>query len=460
MTGDDELVPDIAHSWEVLDGGTRYLFHLRDDVSWSDGTPVTAGDFEYSWKRTLNPASTRNLANILYDIKGARACHQGIMSDADDVGVRALDDHTLEVILEGPRNYFLQLLALPVTRPLPKWAIERHGSDWTDPDKIVTNGPFTIQAWSPESSLILERNPGYHGRFTGNLTRFHVKMSPRESWSELYERDELDVMLTNILAPEVTNRLIQLHSDEYLSSPNPSSLILAFDARKPPFDNLLVRQAMIMALDYQSIVGRAVKRTFLPAAGGLTPPGIPGHVPDVGIPYDPKVARQKLAEAGYPGGEGFPSVTAVIHRQVNMGDFFGAFVAEWKATLGLDILYESLDFNDYLDQLEDEIPPMWMGSWGADYPDPDNFLSIATWYRLSGWRHQEYAALIRDAPGISNQGQRLAMYRQAERIIAEEVPAVTVAYGRIGLLIKPWVVALPVSVINGPILREAVLEAH
>jgi oligopeptide transport system substrate-binding protein len=460
LTGDDELVPDVAHSWEVLDGGTRYLFHLRNDVTWSDGAPVTAGDFEYSWKRTLNPDISRNLASLLYDVKGARAYHKGLDQNIDKVGVRALGDHTLEVILEGPRSYFLLLLGQFITRPIPGWVVEHHGPNWTDPDKIVTNGPFTIQSWSPESSLILERNPGYHGSFTGNVTGFQVTISPREIWSELYESDRADAMFIGFLSAEQSNRLIQLHPDEYISGPSPVTLILAFDVTKPPFDDLLVRQAMIMAIDHRAIVGRAVKGASLPAAGGLTPPGIPGHVPEAGLPFDPRMARQKLAEAGYPGGEGFPSARILISRQSNRGNLFGAFVEEWKTNLGLQFEFESLGYNEYIDRVDDELPHMAMGGWAADYPDPDNFLSVATWFRFSGWRHQEYETLIQDARGISNKGQRLGMYRQAERIIAQEVPAVPLAYGRQHLLIKPWISAFPISVIRGPILREVVIDQH
>jgi oligopeptide transport system substrate-binding protein len=460
ITGEDELVPDIAHSWEVLDSGTRYIFHLRDDVYWSDGNPVTASDFEYAWLRTLNPALTGNLANVLYVIEGARAYHQGHTMEPDSVGVQAIGDHTLEVILEGPISYFVLLLGQAYTRPQPRWAIEQHGPSWTDADKIVTNGPFTIQTWSPESSLILERNLGYYGRFSGNVTGFQVFVLPVNSWSEKYENDAIDVMYTGALSPGVSNRLIQLYSDEYLSSPVGSTVILTFDASKPPFDDPRVRQAMIMAIDYQTIVGRAVKGSVLPAGGGITPPGIPGHIPDLDRPYDPRNARKLLAEAGYPGGEGFPKLTALIHRDMNKGDYFGVFASEWKVSLGIDISYEQLGFNEYLSRVDEKIPPMWLGSWGADYPDPDSFLNAANWLKLSGWRHKEYEALIHDAQGISNQGQRLAMYRQAERIIAQEVPAVSLSYGRDRILIKPWVSALPISVINGPILREIVIDQH
>jgi ABC-type oligopeptide transport system substrate-binding subunit/predicted Ser/Thr protein kinase len=459
LTGEDELVPDVAHSWEVLDGGTRYLFHLRDDAIWSDGEPVTAGDFEYSWKRTLNPDLDRNLANLLYDIEGARAYHLGDTEDADSVGVRALGSHTLEVVLEGPRSYFLLILGQSVTRPIPKWVVERHGLQWTDPEKIVTNGPFTIQEWSSESSVILERNPNHHGHFTGNLTEFHIKISPRMSFSDLYESDQIDVLNFGALPPDQINRLIQLHPDEYISIPAASTLYMAFDVRRPPFDDHLVRQAMIMALDYKSIVGRAAKGTNIPGGGGLTPPGIPGHVSDVGLTYDPRMARQKLGEAGYPAGEGFPSVTAVSSQRRDR-NYFDFFVDEWKRVLGIDIAYETLSFNDYLDRLATELPHMWMAGWAADYPDPDCFLRVANWYELGGWRNQEYEALIQDVLGMTHQAQRLAMYRQAERIITQEVPVVALSYGRAHWLTKPWVSAFPVSVINGPILSEIVVEDH
>ena len=163
------VVPDVAQSWQVLQDGKKYLFHLRDDVRWSDGKPVTAGDFEYAWKRVLGDHTTFTIPRLLYDVKGARAFHQGEVSDPDSVGVRALDEITLAVELEGPTGYFLHLLANAVTFPVPRHMVELHGEAWAEPENILTCGPFRLESWQPGERMTLVRNPDYHGRFTGNL---------------------------------------------------------------------------------------------------------------------------------------------------------------------------------------------------------------------------------------------------------------------------------------------------
>jgi oligopeptide transport system substrate-binding protein len=153
-----EVVPDLAKNWEVLDGGRKYVFHLRDDARWSDGTPVTADDFEYAWRRALDPVTESPHASLLYDVAGARAFHQG-EARWEDVGVQAVDEATLVVELEGPTGYFLQLLADQATYALPRHVVEAQGESWTEVGNIVTNGPFRLEAWQPGQSMVLVRNP-------------------------------------------------------------------------------------------------------------------------------------------------------------------------------------------------------------------------------------------------------------------------------------------------------------
>ncbi|MGB5932102.1 MAG: ABC transporter substrate-binding protein, partial [Anaerolineae bacterium] len=303
------VVPDVARSWEVLDGGRKYVFHLRDDVHWSDGAQVTAGDFEYAWKRGLNPATGWSLAGLLYDVKGARAFHQGEVSDPDSVGVRALDDVNLEVELEGPTGYFLHLLALGY--PLPRHIVEAHGASWTDLNNIVTNGPFRLTAWERGESMLLERNPAYHGRFTGNLQRVECSFltgQPAEIL-QMYENNSLEIL--DSLPPAEMDRARQRYAGEYVSGPFPSTNYIGFDVKRPPFDDPRVRRAFTLATDRGTLADVILRGFVFPTTGGFVPPGIPGHSPGIGLPYDPDQARRLLAEAGYQGGRGFPTVEAL-----------------------------------------------------------------------------------------------------------------------------------------------------
>jgi oligopeptide transport system substrate-binding protein len=209
-----EVMPDVARSWEISAGGRIYVFHLRDDVHWSDGAPVTARDFEYAWKRTLNPASGSPNASLLYDIKGARAFHQGETPDPGSVGVRAPDDLTLVIEMEGPTGYFLSLLACTATYPVPRHMLEAHGEAWTERSNIVTNGAFRLETWERGKSMTLARYPEYHGNFTGNLQR--VELSLRQDISsehlEMCEAGSLDVLDLGSIPISERDRARQAHA--------------------------------------------------------------------------------------------------------------------------------------------------------------------------------------------------------------------------------------------------------
>ncbi len=179
-TPDLDIVPDLARSWEILDNGRRYVFHLRPDARWSDGHPVTAHDFEFTWKYQLNPANASPNHELLFDIKGARACYEG-RAQPDDIGVHALDDLTLVVELEEPVGHFLHVLTCIGTFAIPRHAVEAHGSQWATAANIITNGPFRLETWRPDERIVLVRNPDYHGRATGNVSR--VELTLFDQWT-------------------------------------------------------------------------------------------------------------------------------------------------------------------------------------------------------------------------------------------------------------------------------------
>jgi ABC-type transport system substrate-binding protein/class 3 adenylate cyclase len=308
------IVPDVAASWEVSDGGCSYLFHLRDDTIWSDGVPVTAHDFEFAWKRVLDPITDSRVARLLYDLKGARVYHEGLVSNPDAVGVRALDDFTLSVELEGPTGYLFHLLACTATCPVPRHVVETYGNDWAAPERIVTNGPFTLSSWRRGNSMVLSRNPCYHARFSGNLRQVELTLFPAGEWltpQEMYEADRLDVFWLDFRDPEDMERILHRHSGEYVSPRLAATTYLVFDATSPPFDDPRVRQAFAYAVDREALADVTLGSFVSPAMGGCVPPGMPGHTPGVALPYDPERARELLAEAGYPEGRGFPLVDFV-----------------------------------------------------------------------------------------------------------------------------------------------------
>jgi oligopeptide transport system substrate-binding protein len=461
LTAEDELLPDMAQSWEVLEEGRKYIFHLRDDVVWSDDTPVTAADFEYAWKRTLHPINEKGLFEILFDINNAKEYKEGLLDDPGAVGVKAVDEYTLVVDLESPSNCFLQILASPISKPVPSHVVGRLGESWSEPENIVTNGPFRLKSLIPKKELIFERYDAYHGRFGGNITLCElVNVSDQEA-VEMYERDELDIIYP-FAYQSISDgkRMIQLHPDEYISLPDPSTQYLAFDATKPPFDDPRVRQALVLATDRSTVINQIAQGITFPASGGMVPPGVVGHVPGIALPFDPELARARLAEGGYPEGSGLPTieVSAVDYRFAR--EVIVHLAAQWEEILGLRLSIQYVDIEPLVEHLEATRPNMWMMGWSADYPDPDSFLRYATWLSHSGWHNEKYEILVQEARRITNQERRMGLYREAEEILANEAPIMPIMYGRQEVLIKPWLPGLPASVISGNILKDIIIEPH
>jgi len=457
------VVPDVAHSWEVLDGGRKYVFHIRDDVRWSDGVPVTAGDFEYAWKRVLDPASGSRSANLLYDVQGARAYHQGEVADPDQVGVRALDEVTLVVELEGPTGYFPYLLTVVTTFPVPRHVVQAHREAWTELGNIVTNGPFRLVAWERGEAMVLERYPAYHGRFTGDLLRVELSFRAGQParFLQMYEGNSLETFSLSDLPPAERDRARQRYAGEYVSGPGLWTYFVGFDVNRPPFDDRRVRRAFTLATDRETLADVTLRGYWFPAKGGLVPPGMPGHSPGIGLPYDPERARHLLAEAGYPGGRGFPALDALAHHGPTAVAIIEYLQAQWLENLGVEITWKQMAWGRLLDRVDRKTPHVWfrMG-WGADYPDPDSFLRVGLLWERTGWRNEAYDRLVESARRVMDQGERMRMYQQADRILVEEAPVLLLLYGRFHLLVKPWVRKYPTSPVKLWFWKDVIIEPH
>jgi oligopeptide transport system substrate-binding protein len=459
-------VPDVAASWEVLDGGCRYLFHLRDDVFWSDGVPVAAHDFVCAWRSVLAPASEWQVASLLYDIKGARAFHEG---RAGELGVRSLDDETLEVELEGPTGYFLHLVSNSVTYPVPGHVVEGSGFANMDTGCLVTNGPFTVAAWHPGESLVLERYPRYHGPVSGNVQEVQLTLyQPGEKPGPVEQY--LDGLLDVLQLPagqgegngiKTMDRLRKLHATEWVSLPSANTGVLVFDASRPPFDDARVRRAFALCLDREKLVNEVWGAFWFPATGGFVPPGLPGHTPGIALPHDPERARELLAEAGYPNGEGFP-VVELWHRLPSEPQYWDdPLVGKWNRILNVGARMRSEDHRPAkkAGRMRDLPPYLYFGGWVCDYPDPDNYLRTGVQHH-STWQHEGYFEIIGRARRTLDQEQRMALYAQAEHILAEEVPIWPVDYDLKHFLIKPWVRRYPRSANGRLFWQDVIIDPH
>jgi len=436
LTPELDVVPDVARSWEVLEGGRKYVFHLRNDMRWSNGTPVTAHDFEYAWKRVLDPAIGSRNASLLYVVRGAQAYSRGEVSDPDTIGVRASDPFTLSVELEGPTGYFLQLLTHTATYPVPHQVVEAHGERWTQPSNIVSNGPFRLQDWRSGDSVVLVRNPGYRGHFRGNVERVELRLISDWSGSlARYEADALDVLGLKQLPRSEKDFAKQRHAGEYVVLPMLSSSAVIFRVSMPPFDDRRVRRALALSTDQETLVDVVLGGHLVPATGGYLPPGMPEHSPGMALPYDPEGARQLLAEAGYPGGRGFPRVVAVtgpLHRVATEH-----LQAQWRQNLGIDIAFEPPKRSASVAS-KGEPEHLRATGWVADYPDPDTFLGASSSLGPA-FLGEAYEGLVERARRLTDQEERMSLYREADRMLVEEAAVVPLTYNRDHWLVKPWV---------------------
>jgi oligopeptide transport system substrate-binding protein len=445
------VVPDIAQRWQTRDGGRTYIFHLRQDAKWSDGHPVTAADFVLAWRRLLAPGRTdNNLAQLLFDIKGARAYNLGRSSAEEQLGISAPDDFTLAVELEQPASYFLQLLTTMWTRPVPQHLVAEAGDDWAKPERIVTNGPFTITKWSPETRISLARNPHYHGVYGGNVGQVEVStVIPALEWDlalDLYARGEVDILEIIHATGEVFSSTRLKYGESLVNLENPNTLAIAFNQLILPLDDIRVRRALAMAIDQEGFVRDLRQERAAPALGGWIPHAFPGHSPDLNLAFDPLAARQLLAEAGYPDGRGFPRLEMVwpdIPANREQGDYLAAF---WQEMLGVTIVPEYVDFFELMRALDEgDRPPIFMSGWNADYSDPDNFMRNGLHKTGIIEANPRFRVLIQAARSVTDQATRLALYQEADKMLIEEALIVPLTYRFRHFLVHPRVRKLPAT---------------
>ncbi len=445
------LVPHAAISWEVLDEGTRYLIHLRDDILWTDGTALTAADFEWSWKRNLAPDMVGHTARMLDDIVGARDYHSGRNTNPDSVAVRSLDLFTLEVRLTASVAYFPYLLAYPVTFPLHRSTIEDYGNDWWKPEHIVSNGAYRLTEFDPTRLIAYEAAPGYFGDFPGNVERV-------EWWlvEDVNERQRLFREGQNAFF--ITSHDKRLADLAHLEQSPPAALFTRYVALtpEPPLDDVRIRRALVHALDRREF---ATMRGVSPALGGMVPPGMTGHSPEVDLPYDIALARRLLAEAGYPGGQGFPVLIGIMSGSPSLGD---EIVRQWSEGLGVEAEVEVVRRSD-MDKLKCQF---YVDGWIADYPDPDTFLRNAYYLdflRSKGWNDPSFDDLVVQAAQTPNRSLRMSMYREADRRLVVELALLfPLEYGRErdAMYYQPWLKGFRFSRLGSAKGRNAIIEPH
>jgi ABC-type oligopeptide transport system substrate-binding subunit len=272
----------------------------------------------------------------------------------------------------------------------------------------------------------------------------------------MYEADRVDVLDLLDLPPLERDRARRQYAGQYVSAPLLSTLYVVFNVGRPPFDDVRVRRAFVLAADRKWLADVVWRGYYSPATGGFVPVGMPGHSMGIGLPYDPEQARELLAEAGYPGGRGFPAVDALValHR---VDEYLQA---QWRENLGLEISWKTMEVGALINSLDRDPPHLLLFAWGADYPDPDNFLRVCPARSRAQWRNEVYERLVEEAWHITDQEQRLTMYQQADRILVEEAAVTPLLYQRLHLLVKPWVTRYPTAAIRVQFWNDVIIEPH
>ncbi len=439
--GATSVQPGMAERWEVSPDGLTWTFHLRPEAIWSNGDQVTATDFVLGWRRVLDPARGSNYASLLYPVKGARALHEEQTQDPELLGVEARDRHTLVVTLESPTPWFAAIAAHHVLSPVNTRTLKRHGYAWTRPENIVVNGPFTLEKWEPGVELVLVRNPYYHSADGVKLHRVVARVAT-DSAEVLrqYEAGELHWTghETGLLPLE---RLRELAGRaDARSSSKLGTAWYAFNTDQEPFTDPRVRRALSLVLDRSAlteVIGPAAA-----VAGGLVPPGIPDYVPVAALEHDPEAARALLAEAGFPGGEGFPELELAVddravHQQV------ATWVLEtWKTELGISATVFTREWPIHAETMQEGEFLVGRGGWLGDYPDPSSFIDLFhsdNPLNVSGWSDSTLDALCEEAHRTEDAGSRMRLLGQAERILLDEMPVVPLFHFGTVSLVKPEV---------------------
>jgi len=452
-----EIEPELAESWETSEDGLTWTFNLRDDVLWSDGQPVTAQDVVYSVKRAIMPETASPYAYVLYIIKNASAINQtAVPTDTyaiDTLGVEAVDEHTVQFTLEAPASYFLSISSMWTLRPVPSWTIEEFGDAWTDPANIVVNGAYKVTEWNPGESLTFVKNDSYVNAADVQIERVELAViTDQNTEVALYESGELDVAgegAGSLPVEEVTRiREDATLGAELHEGPRASTTYVGFTMTKAPFDNVLVRKAFSAAIDRETMV-RDVVGSGVPATQ-FAPPGIFGAPdPEIGIGFDAAQAQAWLAEAGYPDGAGFPTVTYRYFANTLEEALAQALQAMWKETLNVDVQIEAQEFPVFLAGLKNDVPleqmpEMWRLGWGADYPDENNWVyevfhctDSSNYPRATCTEADE---LAKQAALEPDQAVRKELYAQVETLMFQEEVRVAPYYHRgYTILTKPYV---------------------
>lgn len=439
-------IPAVAESWKISKDNKTYTFILRKNAKWTNGDPVTAKDFVDAWTRLLTPVTAAEYAYQGYYMKNGKPFNEGKLKDASQLGFKAIDATTLEVKLENPTPFFLGLLAHHSLYPTHKATVEKFGPRWTRPENIVSNGAFSLEKWEMNKIITLKKSETYWDKAVVTLDKVNFHPVEKQDTEEKLFRSK-GLQVTNELPLEKIPFWQADKTGVYQQSPYLGIYHYWINVNKVPTNNKLVRQALNLGFDRESIVKYVTRGGQNPALS-FTPPGSGGFMPLARLPKDLSQlakAKELLAKAGYPDGKGLPPIEILYNTSDSHKKIAEAMQQMWKKNLGVNVVLVNQEWKVYLDTQTSHNFTLSRAGWIGDYNDANTFLDMFmsdNGNNKAGFVNAKYDELLHSAEKEIDGQKRLKIFQAAEDILMEELPMIPIyVYTRVYLKskgVKGW----------------------
>ncbi|MEX2367057.1 MAG: peptide ABC transporter substrate-binding protein [Pseudohongiellaceae bacterium] len=463
-----EIEPGVAESWEISDDQLTYTFHLRDDARWSNGDPVSAEDFRWSWQRVLTPELGSQYNYMLFPVENAEAFAVGAVDDFNEVGVKVLDEHTLRVTLRAPAAYFLQLLDHYSTFPVHRATIEAFGSPtdrltrWAREGNIVANGPFNLTEWQINSHIRVEKSDTYWGADQVELNGIVYYPTENLVTEERMFRDG-QLHYTNDVPLEKISVYLNEEPELITIAPYLGTYYYMINTDREPFDDVRVRRALAMTVNRDLLV-ETVMQGIVEPSYAIVPPGTLGYQPPKTFDYDPQRARQLLADAGFPDGRDFPPFEILYNTSESHQKIAVAIQQMWQKELGISVTLTNQEWQVYLDAQNNMDYDVSRRGWIGDYVDPHSFLDMfitGGGNNKTGFASTRYDEIVlHEAPRKLDTDERFELYYQAENMLMEAMPIIPIYTYQTKHLVHPSVQGMPENIMDYSNFRYVYLEAE
>jgi len=459
----EQPVPGVAEKWDISPDGLKYTFYIRNTAKWSNGEPVTAYDFEFAWKRVLNPEFASENAYMFFPIKNAEAYNEKRVG-VDQVGVKALNDQTLEVTMEKPTAYFLGLAAFHAFYPVNEKNVTANGDKWaTDINTLISNGPFKISNWVHSGKIEFVKNDQYWDASVVKLAKMEWPISDSQATRlAMVEDNQVDMMVEPpVVEQERLSRAGLLKISPYLGA-----YYYVFNTQKPPFDKAQVRNAFALAITRENLVKNVIKGGKKPAyawvAPGLMNPVTGKDFREEGGNYateDAAMAKKMLAEAGYPDGKGLPPITILFNTSEMHKAVAEAIQEMWKQNLGVNVTLVNQESKVFLESRAQGEFQIARASWVGDYADPMTFMDVfKDASNDAKYTSPAYNQLVEQAQSTNNQTVRMQAMHDAEKILFADGVIIPIYYTTLPFVTKPYVKGYFWSVLGLADFKAAFIE--